>query len=210
MPGGLSASYVVQPLREYEADGWHSTGSYSMVKAAGELRRAYTANGTYLFSEAGAGIHPIVLLGHPSQLRKWLEDNHSREIRNKIGDLPNIYMSVCKYVADERKVVAPIGDAVQNIVGFMTNLLPSSMLADVVGNVADMIEYGSGKKSKISSFFGFKSGKKSQELKPADVQETDLLYVRIHYLKEGCAVKIGERGTTFAVVYGQLTGLGLI
>lgn len=76
---------------------------YSLIVGRGELQKAVkTRNNDYIFSEKGAGIKPLVLVGSPVEISEFMLQNESRGIESYIKELPNIYMGVTDYIPKQR------------------------------------------------------------------------------------------------------------
>ncbi|HET7408921.1 MAG TPA: hypothetical protein VFJ13_01850 [Paracoccaceae bacterium] len=88
-------------------------GGGSVIQDNGMLRHAVTASsGNYLFSEVGAGVMPLALIGMWHEIGPWLEKNGNRGIENLIGDLPDIHMGMCYYTPGQRyKGLFPLHDS---------------------------------------------------------------------------------------------------
>lgn len=153
------------------------------------------SNGCYLFSEVGAGVKPLVILGHKLNVYAYLLANDEQEIENRIEDLPGIYLSVEPYKPGARFVgLFPLHDAVKALVQGAAAFAPGSELTDLVGAVKDIkesVEFTQGKWSATTT----------SKAPPAKVGE---IYVRLHYLQATGAVKIAEKKVSFRFIYEAL------
>lgn len=131
-----------------DADMWRVPASKvkmgkagSVIQDNGVLRHAVTAStGNYLFSEVGAGIMPLALIGMWHEISVWLTANGDRGIENRIADLPDIHMGMCYYTPGERfKGLFPLHDAAADLtkaaVGFGGAFVPQA--AGIAGALAD-------------------------------------------------------------------------
>src|SRR5690625_3492408 len=93
------------------ADMWRvpspsvSFGSaYSVIQDNGVLTHALPSSltGNYLFSEHGAGVKPLALIGMQHEIARWLTIHRDIAIDNRIADLPDIYMDMCYYTPGQR------------------------------------------------------------------------------------------------------------
>ncbi|MCT6980727.1 phage major capsid protein, partial [Salmonella enterica subsp. enterica serovar Oranienburg] len=76
---------------------------YSLIMDRGELQKAVkSSNNNYLFSEKGAGVKPLVLIGSPVEISEFMLQNKTRSIENHIKGLPDIYIGVTKYKPKQR------------------------------------------------------------------------------------------------------------
>ncbi len=55
------------------------------------------SDGNYWFSEAGAGVKPLVLVGTHNEITAFLMKRKESGIKNTIASLPDIYMGVAPY-----------------------------------------------------------------------------------------------------------------
>src|SRR5690554_1119056 len=76
----------------------------SVIQDNGVLRHASPSSitGNYLFSEVGAGIQPLALIGRHHEIATWLAKRRETAIENRISDLPDIYMGMCYYTPGQR------------------------------------------------------------------------------------------------------------
>lgn len=152
------------------------------------------SSGNFLFTEVGAGVKPMVLIGTRPEVLMWLDSWPGRGIENRICDLPEIYMSVQPYRPGSRFVgLFPVQAVVQQLVEGLAAFAPGSALTDVVGGVKDLkgaIEFSSG---------GAMSSVYSRSAKPA-APAAGTLYVRFHYLGGAHETKVGEKYLAWSAV----------
>jgi len=76
---------------------------FSVIQDRGTLQKAVkNSNNEFLFSEKGAGVKPLVLIGSPVKIFEYLEKNQTRGIENHLQETPEIYMGITKYVPHKR------------------------------------------------------------------------------------------------------------
>lgn len=164
---------------------------YSVIQDNGVLRRALTSSVSdcYIFSEVGAGVMPLALIGTRHEIMEWLVDHSGRAIDNRIGELPDIYMGMCYYGPGNRyKGLFPVHDAMQQItegaVAIGGAAVPSS------GGVASAIAQTGGATSTSVDLFKtiFGGKKKSVARSPT----THPVYIKFHYLPEKHTSHIGS------------------
>lgn len=178
---GLSAPSIAEPAGLWRAPApvLQSGSHYSVILDRGVLKKAIAdSRNDYLFSETGAGVQSLVLIGTSTQLIEFLINHKDRLIDNKINELPDIYMGIAPYVPQSRfSGLFPLGDAVTDIISQLTNFIPGG------GNWRD-----------IASIPGTLSGLKSGIDKLSDPQKQSgkVLYVKFSYLPEDRMIKLGR------------------
>lgn len=121
-------------------------GKCSFVQDNGVLTVALVSSLTnnYIFSEKGAGIQPLALIGYWHEVINFIAAKPDCAIENRIADLPDIYMGVSMYRPGERfKGLFPIEDTIQQLVENASNLVPGNDITDlgsVIGSIADAIK----------------------------------------------------------------------
>ncbi|HVY62581.1 MAG TPA: hypothetical protein VHF22_13055 [Planctomycetota bacterium] len=192
---------------------------YAVIQVNESLVAASTAkDGSYLFSEVGAGVESLVLLGTKQEVRDWLSakcrsrnDSMKFGIRNTIADLPEIYMSIQRYKPGARFTgLFPMGDAVQAIFDSVksmvdaSGIVPGETITDLLGAIqakGDIV--GALEKAKVSDNV-YKAKKPPSEA-------SGKLYVQFHYLKDpknkNSEVLLGERFVPWAAVYQVVKAL---
>lgn len=178
----MPASMYREPSSEVKKVG------SAFIQDNGQLTRtAPGSTGNFLFTEVGAGVKPMVLIGSKPDVIAWLESWPGRGIENRISSLPEIYMSVQPYRPGARFIgLFPVQAAVQAIVEGIASFAPGSALTDLVGGVKDLkgaIEFSRG--GAMSSVYS------TSKAPPGPNPGT--LYVRFHYLGGAHDTKVGER-----------------
>ena len=75
----------------------------SLIEDRGQLKKAIAdSNSNYLFSEAGAGVQPLAIIGTRAEIAAYLIGKKDKKVVNKIPSLPDIYMGVSPYVHGDR------------------------------------------------------------------------------------------------------------
>ncbi|WP_218574218.1 hypothetical protein [Pseudomonas sp. PB103] len=168
-----------------------SGSNYSVILDRGELKKAIAgSNNNYLFSETGAGVQSLVLIGTSTQLVEFLIKHKDRQIENRISQLPDIYMGITPFVPQTRfSGLFPLGDAVADIVTQLTNFIP-----------------GGGAWRDIAGIPGTLTGLKAGIDKLSETQKASgkLLYVKFSYLPEDRMVKLGRNAVSFNQVLNTL------
>jgi hypothetical protein len=184
----------------------------AVIQDRGVLRKAVTAsNGKYLFSEVGAGVQSLALIGLWHEVLNFLAKRPSGGIDNRINELPEIYMGMCYYRPGQRFVgLFPVQEAVTSIIGQVVgiagaglgNVLPgaasvageiTSSATEVIGGVKDGRDVYSEAKRNV-----FKPDKgKGKQSKKASPLANNAVYVKFSYLQEKDMTKIGSRGISF-------------
>ncbi|MGY2443610.1 hypothetical protein [Pseudomonas sp. SDO52101_S400] len=190
---GLSTNALAEPAGLWRApapivkDG----SNYSVILDRGELKKAIAgSNNNYLFTDTGAGVQSLVLIGTSTQLIEFLIKHKDRQIENRISQLPDIYMGIAPFTPQSRfSGLFPLGDAVTDIVTQLTNFIP-----------------GGGAWRDIASIPGTLVGLQAGIDKLSEVQKTSgkLLYVKFSYLPEERMVKLGRNAVSFNQVLNTL------
>jgi hypothetical protein len=192
------------------ASMWREVGGQVHVKGSaviedrGHLRGAAPASdGYYWFSEVGAGVQALCMIGKKDEILDWMWNRKHSGVRNVIADLPEIYMGVTEYKPGVRfRGLFPVGDALQAIVEGFAAMAPGSELTDVVGAIKDIKE-NTQKIKKGFTWFSFFKGEKKQKTIPGE------MYVKFHYLQDkGMEMtRIGKKKVGFGAIYQILAYL---
>ncbi|MGV8916836.1 MAG: hypothetical protein ACOH2R_03370 [Pseudomonas sp.] len=162
------------------------TGEYqSIIIEYGKLTKAVPGStNNYLFSEKGAGVQPVVIVGTLLQVIEFLLDHQQRGFESQVPSLPDIYMGISPYKEKQQFTgVFPLNDALANIAGFLTSLFPAPDWATLVG-APDQLN---GLKKTINGL----SDKERANAK------SDVLYVKFSCLPGDNMQKIGTRKISF-------------
>ncbi|HEX8594146.1 MAG TPA: hypothetical protein VF682_12835 [Pseudomonas sp.] len=166
-------------------------GKYgSVIIDRGELKKAVPAsNNQYLFSETGAGLQTLVIVGTPLQITDFLLSHQNQGIDNRIAALPDIYMGIAPFKPRERfSGVFPIGDTLVAVASYFASVIP----------VPDWV-------SLVSSPTSLDAMRKSiSGLNDAQKQSGQLLYVKFSYLPEDGMQKIGKKTVSFKQVLAAI------
>ncbi|EKY4302448.1 TPA: hypothetical protein H2S96_004284 [Salmonella enterica] len=113
---------------------------YSVILDRGELKKAVKgSDNTYHFSEKGAGVKSLVLIGSASDVSEFMFKNATSGIDNDIKELPDIYIGVAPYRPEERfSGLFPLYDLVVQTAGQVTQFIPGSSMTDSAGIPADL------------------------------------------------------------------------
>jgi hypothetical protein len=169
----------------------HVVGS-SVIEDLGTLVNAhYASGGWFLFSEVGAGVRPLVLLGTIWEirtcLRKW-----GKGIKNIIEELPEIYMGVDLYKPGERfKGLFPKQAAILALTKGITGIGIGGLTSEVVGlgaGISDIVGFAKSQ-SGVDWYSYMGGGRKAR----SRLKKAGLIYVKFHYLRWKGARLIGKR-----------------
>ncbi|MDQ8021127.1 MAG: hypothetical protein REI94_04765 [Moraxellaceae bacterium] len=165
------------------------SGRFCFVEDKGMLRKASSAgNGNFLFSEVGAGVEPLALVGMYHEVQHFLERYARYAIENRIGSLPDIYMGVAYYIPGKRyKVLDPVGETAVALAKGLADFVPGNAITDVAGAGSTIFE-------QLRSMFG---GKKK---KPKHSIASTPLYIKFTYLEEKGMDKIGSGQVTMEAI----------
>lgn len=190
---GFSASALAEPAELWRAPAptVKPGSNFSVILDRGELKKAVAdSNNNYLFSETGAGVQSLVLVGTSTQLIEFLIKHKDRQIQNRIRQLPDIYIGIAPFVPQTRfSGLFPLGDAVTDIVAQLTNFIP-----------------GGGTWRDIAGIPGTLTGLKAGIDKLSEAQKASgkLLYVKFSYLPEDRMVKLGRNAVSFNQVLNTI------
>ncbi|ECF3575494.1 hypothetical protein V9842_001535 [Salmonella enterica] len=163
---------------------------YSLIMDRGELQKAVkSSNNNYLFSEKGAGVKPLVLIGSPVEISEFMLQNKTRSIENHIKGLPDIYMGVTKYKPKQRFTgLFPLQDILTQTVDQVSKFVPGTDITDAVGIPADL-------KALQQAILA---------MKPKDKTSNNILYVKFSYLPEDGMVKVGSKTVSFGRILEKM------
>jgi hypothetical protein len=168
----------------------HKGKYYSLIVDRGELQKAVkNSNSDYLFSEKGAGVKPLVLVGSPVEISEFLFQNESRGIENHINELPDIYMGVANYKPKNRFTgLFPLQDVLTQTIDQVSKFVPGTYITDAAGAPSDL-----------------KALKKAiLAMKHKDKTSSNILYVKFSYLPEDGMVKVGRKTVSFGRILEQM------
>lgn len=167
---------------------------YSLIVDRGELQKAIkNSNNEYLFSEKGAGVKPLVLIGTPVEISDFMLQNETRGIENDIKELPNIYMGIARYVPQKRFTgLFPLQDLLVKTVDQALKFVPvGSIITDAAGMPSDV---GALRDVILS-------------MKQKEKASGELLYVKFSYLPEEGMRQVGVRSVSFGRILQQIQNL---
>ena len=169
----------------------HAGAAGAVIEDRGHLHRALPAgSGDFLFSEAGAGVRALVLIGLWNETLNWLAKHGGKALDNTIKTLPDIYMGITYYRPGERfKGLFPVHAVVNQVAGAITGMVPGTTLTDVAGAVGDIREAG-----KRMHIFGGKSSKQA-------ALSTTPVYIKFHYLQGTGMTRIGSGRVSFTDIH---------
>lgn len=114
----------------------------SIIQENKDLRLAVASSaGSYLFSEAGAGVHPLVFVGTLLQIAKYLAANEDGRIVNTIRELPNLYAGLDVFQPKAPfKEVFSLGAIATQVTRSLLDFFPSG--SGLGGAIADLLNRG--------------------------------------------------------------------
>ncbi|WP_413650344.1 hypothetical protein [Pantoea sp. B65] len=160
---------------------------YSLIVDRGELQKAVrNSRNEYIFSEKGAGVKPLVLIGTPVEISTFLLQHETRGIENQIAELPDIYMGITKYVPRKRFIgLFPLSDLLITTVEQAQKFLPfGTIITDAAGMPGDL-------KSLHDAL---------EKLQETEKGSGQILYVKFSYLPEDGMTKIGSKTISFGKI----------
>lgn len=165
---------------------------YSLVLDRGVLHKAIiSSKGTYIFSEKGAGVKPLVIIGTLYDIADFLYKRRDVIIDNTIPDLPNIYLSATYYKPKERfNGITSVGDVVVILSKSLLDFVPGDTVSDMISNTGT---FTLALKDLIAS------GKK-----PKNKATSALIYVKISYLKDKHSIFLGRKKVYMGTVLNRL------
>ncbi|EHC88913.1 hypothetical protein LTSERUB_2568 [Salmonella enterica subsp. enterica serovar Rubislaw str. A4-653] len=177
---------------------------YSLIMDRGELQKAVkSSNNNYLFSEKGAGVKPLVLIGSPVEISEFMLQNKTRSIENHIKGLPDIYIGVTKYKPKQRFTgLFPLQDILTQTVDQVSKFVPGTDITDAVGIPADL-------KALQQAILAMKPTLQQailamKAMKPKDKTSNNILYVKFSYLPEDGMVKVGSKTVSFGRILEKM------
>jgi len=157
---------------------------HSVIIDRGELKKAVAAtNGNYLFSETGAGVQSLVIVGTPVQITEFLLNHQQHGVESQIAKLPKIYMGISPFKPKTR----------------FTGIFPVN---ELLVKVAALLNSAYIKTPDWASLIGALD--KLPDLKKAidgilhqDKAKGDVLYLKFSYLPEDGMVEVANKKLTF-------------
>jgi hypothetical protein len=179
-------------------------GAGSVIQDNGMLQRAQTAssNGQYLFSETGAGVQALALIGLWHEVLNFLAKRPGCGIDNQIADLPEIHMGICYYRPGQRFTgLFPVHDALRDV-GSQAVGLAGGGIGNVLPNVSHAVRVGAS--AATSLIGGIKDAKDALQPvlggkpKPPNMKlASNELFIKFSYLPEAGMKQIGTRRIGF-------------
>ncbi len=170
------------------------TGRCSFVQDQGMLYRTGRAsNHNFLFSEVGAGIHPMVLIGLWHEVMQFVKRYPETGIENRIPDLPAIYMGMCFYRPGQRfKGLFPLNDTLLQVTKTVPAFVPKSPFVAITNTT---LKSGKG----LRKWYRKKRGKSKEESRLGETSRTEIA-VTFSYLPEDEMIKLGEGTVPFSEI----------
>lgn len=182
-------------------------GGGSVIQDRGVLRHAVPSGNQYLFSEKGAGVQSLALIGLWHEVLNFLARRPQGGIENRIIDLPEIYMGVSYYQPGQRFTgLFPVLDAVRDLSGQLVGLAGGG-LGNVLPGPTGAVQ--SAFSNVLSLIGGVKDGKdalqpvlQGQPKKPNLKLASQEVYVKFSYLPEGSMKPIARGRIDFPALHG--------
>ncbi|HTU67731.1 MAG TPA: hypothetical protein VMF52_17405 [Steroidobacteraceae bacterium] len=188
-------------------------GGGSVIEDRGVLHRAIAAsNRQYLFSEVGAGVKSLALIGLWHEVLNFLAARPSMGIQNRIKELPEIYMGMSYYRPGQRFVgLFPLHDAVKLMVGQVAgiagagvgNVLPgaTSTAGQIASGAKEIIGGVKDAKDVIDDGNSFHWKKKGKSAKKNESLATNAVYIKFSYLQESGMEEIATGSIGFKALH---------
>lgn len=169
-------------------------GKFGFVQDNGVMRRAHAASdGFFLFSEVGAGVKPLALVGMWHEVLNFMAERPNSGISNRIGSLPDIYWGATRYKPGTRFIGCfPVHNALQQITENVAAMAPGNTITDIGG----LIGQGLGKLRQVVQ------GQKKARAKAPTIAESPVIFT-FHYLQGNGMERLGAGRVTFSAMYDQ-------
>jgi len=160
---------------------------HSVILDRGEMTKAVAdSKNQYLFSEAGAGVKPLAIVGTALQIVELLEHSNKRSICSQIKGMPHIYMGVSLYEPKKQfEGVFPLNEMAMELFKFAMAVLNSmrgmSTIEQTARFVAELIKANTKEK-----------------------QQGKNLFVKFSYLQEDGMFKVGTSNVSCKEIQQQL------
>ncbi len=185
-------------------------GKYqSVIQDRGTLQKAIKAsNGKYLFSEKGAGLKPLVLIGTWSDIVQFFAKESRSGIDNQVEILPEIYIGITEHEPKERfKGLFPCEDffaqLATHLFGIFTSeggpaegIATTDTTAAIMGSAEGFAEYVLKPLTGVKNFDDIK--KKVEKKIGKDKKKEKVFYVKFSYLPEDDMEVIATHQLAFA------------
>lgn len=166
----------------------HVNKYHSIILDRGEMHKAVPdSKNQYLFSETGAGVKPLAIVGTALQIAELLERSSSRSIVSDIKSLQTLYMGVSLYVPKDRfEGVFPLNAVAKGLADFAIG---------VWGNAVREASQA----EQIALFMA-----KLMKASPKEKQQGNNLFVKFSYLQEEGMFKVGTSRVSCKEIQQQL------
>jgi len=159
---------------------------FSIIIDHKQLKKALPgSSGNYLFSEKGAGVQSLAIIGTPAQITEFLLKHQQKSVESQIKSLPKIYMGISPFKPKERFTgVFPMSDVLTNVAGLLTSTFPAPDWTTIIG-APDQLN------SLLKNLNGISDPAKAKG---------NLLYMKFSYLPEDKMVEVGTGKVSFKEV----------
>jgi hypothetical protein len=164
----------------------HAVGTI-LFEDAGALRHAVQdTHGNYSFSEAGAGVQPLAIIGTEVGVKNFFITHSSAKLVSTVPENLTMYMSVEAYRPTPRyETLNPVGDSTNAVAAAAASFAPGNMFTEIAGAIGDSVS------SLKKLFVEEKKPKKKRAAAP-------LKYcIGLHYLPGDRMERIGSASIEF-------------
>jgi hypothetical protein len=170
----------------------------SLIEDTGALRAAVAASdGTYRFSETGAGVKPLAFIGTLLQISRALAAHPQRRIVSDIDALPYIHAGLDRFTPKARfREAFSIGTVGIQVTRSLLDFFPTG--SSLGGTIAELLLGGQTMTTLLNEIFADKT--LSDAVDAQDRKHSQPYILRVSYLPEDGLHQVGAHEVTF----GQL------
>ena len=173
-------------------------GKYSsVIEDRGVLKKAIAdSHGNYLFSEVGAGVQPLAIIGTRMEIAAYLMGKTGQKVVNSVSSLPDIYLGISPYKAGERfRGLFPANDFGIQLFSQLAKFFPDVANLNVPAFV-DAAGLPGDAKELLAVLGKFNQAKGEAG--------SDVLYLKLSYLPEDNMSKVATGELSFATLLNLL------
>lgn len=170
----------------------------SLIEDTGALHAAVAASdGSYRFSETGAGVKPLAFIGTLLEISRALAARPQRRIISDIDALPTIHAGLDRFTPKARfKEVFSLGTVGIQVTRSLLDFFPTG--SSLGGTIAELLLGGQTLATLVPEIFANKS--LGDAVEAQDRKHSPPYILRVSYLPEDGLHQVGTREVTF----GQL------
>jgi hypothetical protein len=167
----------------------------SLIEDTGALRAAVAASdGTYRFSEKGAGVQPLAFIGTLLQIARALAAQPHRRIISDIEALPHLYAGLDRFTPNARfREVFSLGSVGIQVTRSLLDFFPTG--SGLGGTIADLLLGGQTVGTLLAQIGADKNLLDAVEAQ--DRKRSQVYILRISYLPEDGLRRVGTHVVTF-------------